>query len=236
MSIIKSAMTAIAKSNSKSLISCLEKMSKEEVQELASHCVISSATIYMSGTWVEESKGNLIDPEDNVLQENISVDRGYKGYLQLHYGPESLHLASIIPIDKNNFDYDEDYFTQGEMLFGEDYGYPADSVDLDYEAKSEDRYLRESELDLDEFDEHDLSVEDYPGEYRLRSVSISANSIELTIDDNKTLKLPILNADSSVLWFLFSVLFMSSKKSIEDLKPFHYDIQDFMENNFGITL
>lgn len=235
MSIIKPAMTAISKSDSKSLISFLEQMSKEEIQELASKYLVKSAVVNMSGTWVEESYGNLVDSEDNVLQEDISVDRSYKGYLELHYHTESLHLASLIPIDRNNCDYDEDYFTPGEMLFGEDYGYPADSVELDCECNGEDRHIREDELDLDQYDEFELSVDDSSSGTRLRSTSISATSILLTLDTLKTLWLPIQNVDHSVSWFLFSILFMSSNKPISALKPFHSEIQEYMESYFGIT-
>ena len=235
MSIIKSAMTAISKSDSKSLISSLEQMSKEEIQELASKYSVRSAVVSMSGTWVEESNGNLVDSEGNVLQEDVSVDRGYKGTLALYYGPESLHFASLIPIDRNNDDYDEDYFTPGEMIFGVDYGCPADGVELDCDCKSEDKHIREDELDLDQYDEFELSIDDNSSEITLNSTSICAASIELNFENQKSLKLPIQNVDLSVSWFLFSILFMSSNKPISELKPFYGDIQEYMESNFDIT-
>ena len=237
MSIIKSAMAAISKSDIDSLVSYLEQMSKEEVQELASMYSVKSAIVYMSGSWVEESKGNLMDSDDNVLQENVSVERGYKGWLELHYGPTSLHFASIIPIDSNNGDYDEDYFTPGEMLFAEDYGYPADSVEADCDCKSEFKNIREEELNLDELDEFDLWVDDNDSYMQLSALSISANSIVLTFEEKKTLKLRIHDVDKSVQWFLFSVLFMSSKKSISELDPsLQSMIQEYMECNFDIIV
>lgn len=236
MSIIKSAMAAISKSDSKSLSSCLDKMSKEELQELASKYLATSATIYMSGSWTEESKAELIDPDGKIIQSNISYERYFNGDLEQYYGSSSIHLAALIAIDQNvTIDYDSDYFTPGSMVFGEDYGLGADDATYTADSRHEERYIRFDEL-ADDIDIYECELDDSSSDINLRSAFIQAITIDILLADKKIITLPLLEAGSNEQWFIFSLLFMSSKKSISDLKDYHYAIEDFMENNFGITL
>ena len=234
MSIIDTAISAIKKQDSDKLIPCLEKMSKEDVQTLAQHFQATSATIFMSGTWMESGKGDLVDSDGNILQANVRVDRGYKGWLELHYGSNSLHLASIIAIDRNNHDFDEDYFTLGEMRFGEDDGLSPDSFHLDCDCKSEDRYINEDEIEnYEDFDEFDLSIEDYSEGGRLVATSISADRIEIKLDSYGLINLPLQEISPNVNWFAFAILFISSKKSISEIEDHHYDIQEFIDERLN---
>lgn len=236
MSIIKSAMAAISKSDSKSLSSCLDKMSKEELQELASKYLATSATIYMSGSWTEESKAELIDPDGKIIQSNISYERYFNGDLEQYYGSSSIHLAALIAIDQNvTIDYDSDYFTAGSMVFGEDYGLGADDATCSADSRHEERYIRFDELP-DDIDIDECGLDDSSSDINLGSAFIQAITIDILLADKKIITLPLLEAGSNEQWFIFSLLFMSSKKSISDLKDYHYSIEDFMENNFGITL
>lgn len=236
MSIIKSAMAAISKSDSKSLSSCLDKMSKEELQELASKYVATSATIHMTGSWVEESQANLVDFDRKVIQENVSYERGFKGDLEQHYGHSSLHLAALIAIDENvTIDYDADYFTPGSMIYGEDYGLGADDATCSADSNFEERYIRRDELP-DDVDIDECELDDSAGDIELRSAFIQAIKIDIHLEDKKVLTLPLLEASPNDQWFIFAILFISSKKSISDLNDHHYSIEDFMENNFGVTL
>jgi hypothetical protein len=234
MKIIDAAISGITKQDRDKLISCLEKMSKEQIQTLAQQFQATSATIYMSGTWVESGKGDLVDSDGNILQADVSVDRGYKGWLKLYYGPNSLHLASIVAIDRNNYDYDEDYFTLGEMRFSEDYGLSPDSFELDCDCKSEDRHINEHEIEnYEDYDLFDLSIEDYSEGGRLVATSISANRIEIKLESDRLINLPLQDISPNVNWFVFAVLFISSKKLISDIESHHDDIQEFIDERLN---
>lgn len=234
MSIIKSAMTAISKSDSKSLGSCLDKMSKEELQELASNYLVTSATIHMAGSWVEESNANLVDLDGNVVQEDVSYERGYKGAIEQYYGHDSLHFAALIAVNPNvTQDYDADYFTPGSMIFGEDYGYPADDASSSADCNFEDRYIRREEIEED-VDLDECELEDSDADTKLYNAFIQAIEIDLILNTKNKITLPLLEAGSNELWFIFSILFKSSKKSIKDLGNGASEVSEFMENNFGI--
>jgi len=236
MSPFNQAELALKALDTESFVNAVAHLNKEQIQELASQFKVISVKVFMSGSWVEVTTGDLIDSDGKILQENISVDTSYRGYFELLYGQDSLHLASLIPVDTSNYEYDEDYFTPGEMLFAEDYGYSPDSFVSDIECKGEFRNIREDEIDLDDFDEFDLSVEDSGSETWLNCVAITANRIELTFKDQGVISLPLQNTHHSVSWFAFSILFMSSNKSIAELRPNEDIIKSFMECHYEIVI
>lgn len=234
MTNIDIAINAITKKDTEKLIGCLETMTKEEIQDLAEQFQAKSATVHMSGTWMEDGKGDLVDSEGNILQADVSVERSYKGWLELHYGPNSLHLASIIAIDRNSDDYDEDYFTLGEMRFGDDYGLSPDSFKMECDCKSEDRDIDESQIEnYEDYDDFELSIDDYSEGGSLFATSISANQMDIDLESYGLISLPLQNTSANVKWFMFALLFMSSKKSISDLEPHHYDIQEFINDQLN---
>ena len=234
MSIIKSAISAISNSNMKALISCLDNMSKEELQELASKYVVTSATIHMAGSWVEESEANLIDFDGNVIQADVSYERGYKGAIEQYYTNDSLHFAALVAVNPNvTEDYDADYFTPGSMIFGEDYGHPADDASSNADCNFEERYIRREEIE-DDVDLDECELEDSDSDTKLYNAFIQAIEIDLILNTKNKITLPLLDAGRNELWFIFSILFISSKKSIKDLGNGAFEVSEFMENNFGI--
>ena len=236
MSIIKSAMSAISKSDRKSLGSCLDKMSKEEIQELASKYAVTSATIHMAGSWVEESKANLVDYDRKIIQEDVSYERGYKGTLEQYYGPDSLHIAASLAVNPNvTVDFDADYFTPGSMLFGEDYDMPADDVSSYADCNFEERYIRRDEIE-DDIDFDECELDESNADIKLGTAFIQATKIDLVLNTNNKITLPLLEAGGNELWFIFSILFMSSKKTLEDLGADVDHVQEFMENYFEIII
>lgn len=234
MSTTKSVLSAIDNEDSDSLAIFLDKLTKEEIQQVASKCQIQSATFLMRGTWIEKTRGNLLNPDGGIIQSNIFIDRGYKGNLQQHYGPNSLHFAAIVAL--KNSDFDEDNFSAGDMLFGEDQGYPADSVDFDADCKSEDRYIQNGEIDYGEFEEDECEVDDNNTEMLLTNAFILPHFIELIFNNGKKIKLPVYEASANVIWFLFASLFMSSKKTFADISQYAWEISEFMLDRFEIDV
>ena len=236
MSPFNQAKLALKALDTDSFVNAVAHLNKEQIQELASQFKVISVKVFMSGSWVEQTSGNLIDSDGRVVQKNVSVDKSYRGYFEMIYGQDSLHLASLIPVNTSNYEYDEDYFTPGEMLFAEDYGYSPDSFEVDIDCIAEFKNIREDEIDLDDFDEYDLSVEDSGSKTWLNCVEITANRIELTFKDQGVISLPLQNTHYSVLRFAFSVLFMSSNKSIAELRRNEDIIKSFMECHYEIVI
>lgn len=235
MSFINSAMTAISNSNNESLSACLIEMSKEELQELAGKYKVTSASIHMAGSWVEESTGNLVDYENRIIQSDVEFERGFKGFIEQYYGPDSLHFAALLALDTNvTKDYDEDYFTPGSMVFGEEYGTPADEATSTADSNFEERYIRENEIE-DDIDIDQCELEDGDADIKLGSAFIQAMEIDLFLSDGKKITLPLLRSESNERWFIFSILYMSSGKTLADLGRGVEDIKEFMESHFEIV-
>ena len=229
-----SALSAINKEDGDSLVTALDKLTKEEIQEVAMKCKIQSATFLMRGTWIERTSGNLLSPDGDILQSDIFIDRGYKGNLQQHYGPNSLHYAAIVALIAS--DFDEDNFSAGDMLFGEDRGCPADSVNFDADCKSEDRYIKNGEIDYGAFEEDECEVDDNDTEMSLTNAFILPHFIELIFKDGKKIKLQVYDGSDNVTWFLFASLFMSSKKTFAAISQYAWEISEFMWDRFEIDV
>jgi hypothetical protein len=233
MTLITSAISAISKSDMSSLSNCLKEMSKGELQELASNYNANSATIYMDGSWMESLSGNLVDNESQIIQENIKLDRWYGGIIEQYYEKNSLYLAALIAIDYNiNSDFDEDYFTIGTMIFGKEYQLSADDCFYDADCNHEERHIRLDEIS-DEVDVDECNIEDDSSDIKLGYASLLATKIELILNDKKTITLPLFEASPKEQWFIFALLFMSSKKSISEISFYHDRIKSFMEENFN---
>lgn len=233
MSLVKKAISAIGKSNMNALRNCLSEMSKAELQNLASEYHAINATIHMSGSWAEECTGNLIDYDRKIIQRDVKFDRGFRGDIEQYYGSESLHIAAITAIHQNvTVDFDSDYFSSGSMIFGKDYDLGADDANFNADINFEERYIRRDELP-DDVDLDECEIDDSEGDIKLSSAFIQAIEIEIELNNKKKLLLPLLEANPNEQWFVFSLLFISSKKAISDIKDHHYDIQEFIENNFS---
>jgi len=75
MSTTKSVLSAIDNEDSDSLAIFLDKLTKEEIQHVASKCQIQSATFLMRGTWIEKTRGNLLSPDGDIIESNIFIVR-----------------------------------------------------------------------------------------------------------------------------------------------------------------
>jgi hypothetical protein len=219
MSVIESAKSAIENSDSEALIEILERLNKSEIQDIATLFDAESVKIHMSGTWV-------------------NLDRGYKGSIEQFFDASNLHSAALIALDVNvTSDFDEDYFSPDEMLFGEEYGLEASSAYCTAECKSEDRHINYGDIEDEDFDADDCEVDDDESESKLLSASISVNKIDVIFQCDSSISFKINDQTNCLtLWYIFSVLFMSSGKSVEDLSGNETIIRDFMESNFDISV
>ena len=237
MSVVESAKSAIESSDSEALVEILENLNKCEIQEIATLYEAESVKIHMSGAWVERLKVNLIDSDGNVVLSGVNVDRSYKGNIEQFFDASNLHSAALIAIDANIGDFDEDYFSPGEMLFGEDYGLDASSAYCTAECKSEDRHINYADIDEEDFDADECEVDDDESDLKLLSASISANKIDIFFRGNSSISFKVNDQTSCLtLWYIFSVLFMSSRKTVDDLSGNESIIRDFMESNFDIEV
>lgn len=236
MTFFNQAVSALKDCDTDLFVASVSHLNKEQIQELASQFKVISAKVIMSGSWVEHTKGDLVDSDGEVVQQNVSIDKSFRGYFEMIYGQDRLHFASLIPVNTSNWEYDEDYFTPGEMLFAKDYGYSPDSFEADINCIAEFKNIREDEIDLDDFDEFDLSVEDSDSKIWLNCVEITANRIELTFKDRGVIALPLQDTHHSVSWFAFSILFKSSNKSISELWRHEDLIKTFMECHYEIVI
>lgn len=238
MSAIKSINSAIANSNSKSLEVILNKLSKEEAQELAYSYKAISAKFIMSGTWIEKCQTNLLDSSGDIIINDIRVERSFKGKLSQFYDLNNLHSAALLILDPNFLrDYDEDYFSPGEMVFGQDYGYGATSSDFDADCKSEERIFDEDELVDRDIDPLDCEVDDHERELNISNAYITVDRLIIGLDGHPSISIAINeNKSYLVLWFLFSLLFISSEKTVEDLGNNSEIIRDFMSEYFQISV
>lgn len=238
MSVINSIKSAISNSDSELLELLLQKLSKAEIQELACSLKAISATINMSGTWVEECKTNLLDASGEVIISDIKVKRGFKGNLSQYYDISNLHSAALVVLDPNfTSDYDEDYFSPGEMLFGQDYGYGATSSDCDADCKSEQKIFSQDEAEGEEFDSLDCEIGDDERELNLSDACVSIDNLIIELDGYPPVSIGIHeDINYLVLWFIFSVLFNSSGKTVQDLGGQSRLISDFMSENFQISV
>lgn len=237
MSVIDIAKNAINNLNIEKLEDILEDLSKEQIQELAFNYKATSVAINMSGTWVEECKAKLLDASGEVILNDVQVERSFKGWLEQAYSGSNLHSAAIAVLDVNfTHDYDEDYFTSGEMLFGEDYGYGASSSIYEADCKSEERYFNQDDIDDEDFDVDECDIDDSETELTIRSVCIVPDRVVMAIDGHPPMAFEISeNISYSTRWFIFSLLFNSSGKTIEDLGLNSQIISEFMSENFEIS-
>jgi hypothetical protein len=238
MSVIESAKSAIENSDSEALIAILERLNKSEIQDIATLFDAESVKIHMSGTWVERIKVNLIDSAGNLALSGVNLDRSYKGSIEQFFDASNLHSAALIALDVNvTSDFDEDYFSPDEMLFGEEYGLEASSAYCTAECKSEDRHINYGDIEDEDFDADDCEVDDDESESKLLRASISVNKIDVIFRCDSSISFKINDqTNCSTLWYIFSVLFMSSGKSVEDLSGNETIIRDFMESNFDISV
>jgi hypothetical protein len=236
MSAIDTAKTAIGNSNFELLEEILEDLSKEQIQELAFYYKTTSVTINMSGTWVEESTANLIDASGKLILSDIQIERGFKGWLAQNYNSSNLHSAALLVLDINFIhDYDEDYFSPGEMLFGADYGYGASSSTYEADCKSEERLFNQDDLD-DDIDVDECDFDDADSELIIQNAYIVPNRVVITLDGYPSISFKVSKDMSySTRWFIFSLLFNSSGKTIEDLGLNSQIVSEFMSENFEIS-
>jgi len=236
MPAIDTAKSAISNSNFELFEEVLENLSKEQIQELAFSYKATSMTINMSGTWVEICRAKLLNSSGKVVLDDIRLERGYKGWLEQFYDSSTLHLAALAVLDTNfTVDFDEDYFSAGEMLFGKDYGFGASSSDFEAECKSEERIYNELDVDDEDFDPDDCDVDDNDSPVTLRSVYITVNSLIIAIEGHPSISIKVHQATNHlVCWFVFALLFNSSGKSVDELGD--YSVRYFMEDNFQLSV
>ncbi|AWW50221.1 hypothetical protein POPA111323_09530 [Polynucleobacter paneuropaeus] len=233
------AIKALKNLDTSAFMEIVAYLNKEQIQDLALKCKAISANIYMSGSWVEKSKADLIDPAiGSLIYQDVPYESEFEGELIQQYITESLHLASIVCLDQNiQYDFDEDYFESGSMKFGLDYEYPADLVKIKSTCKYQKLSLKDDEIEeagLSEF-KYTLDQGKHPSE--LSSASIFANSIEILFDHKKSMRFPLKGSNYSLIWFLFSVLFMSSNKTVAEISFANgKTIKDFIWDNFGIFI
>lgn len=238
MPTIDAAKSAISDSNFELLEKILEDLSKEQIQELAFYYKATSVKINMSGSWVELCSAKLLNSSGEVVLDDIRLERGYKGWLEQFYDSSALHLASIAVLNRNfTYDFDEDYFSPGEMLFGKDYGFGASSSDYDAECKSEERIYSELDVDDEDFDPDDCDVDENESSLTIQSVYIVPNSLIISLEGHPSISIKVHQDISHlVLWFVFALLFNSSGKSLSDLDGGSAIISEFMDENFQISV
>jgi len=235
MSLTNFASMAIAESNVDTLLEILQKLSKEEIQDLASRFKVHSATINMFGSWVESCLVNIVDIHQNIIQKDIPREQSLCGDIQQLYSAESLHFASLVVL-QDNTDYDEDYFEPRTMLFDGDFGYPADSSSYDFDCRHQELILPRSLTEDEDFDLDNYEIDDYDSLITIDTASISVISIELIFENGTNLDLPLNRSNAKLDWFVFSLLFMSSKKSLQDFNRLDYIISEFMKEHFDIDV
>lgn len=236
MSYFNRAAVALKNWNSVDFCNVVDKLGKSEIQELASMFNIQSGTLHMQGTWIEQFKADLVNSDSEVIQAAITCERGYKGKLDQYYSADSLHFLAIICVDTNfTNDYDEDNFKPGTMLF-DFYDAPADSADYSFECNYESRSVRTNDAEDDDFDESEYDIEELNSPIELRQAYIVPTSIELTLVGGKPITFDVSDPSPELRWFLFSSLFISSRKSISELTNHYFEIKDFMAQNFDILV
>lgn len=231
---VENAKSAIINSNNEMLQKILCALSKEKIQELAFNYKATSATISMSGTWVERCEAKLIGPSGEIVANNIVLERGFKGWLKQSYDASNLHAASLAVLDANfTVDFDEDYFSPGKMLFGEEAGFPASSSSYEADCKSEQRIFDEYELEELDVDPGECEVVENDSEITLHNVYIKPSRLDIPLANNSTISIDVSGQVSHlVLWFVFALLFNSSGKRMDDLGGNAEIIKYFMEDNF----
>jgi len=237
-SVINSAKSAIENSKSELLEEILERLSKEQIQELAFNYKATSVTINMFGSWIEECRAKLLNSSGKKILDDIRLERGYKGSLKQFYDSDRLHLAALVILDPNfSSDYDEDYFSPGEMLFGEEYGFGASSSDFDADCKSEERFFNEFDVNEEDFDPDDCDVEENESGLSIHNVYIVPSLLTIALDGHPSISIKVReDIDHSVIWFSFALLFASSGKTIDDLEGNSQIIKYFMSDNFQISV
>lgn len=242
MSVIDFAKSAISNSNFEKLEEILQGLTKDQIQELAFYYKATSVIINMSGTWVEECKANLLDASGKIILKDVQIERSFKGWLEQSYDDSNLHSAAIAVLDTNfTYDYDEDYFSSGEMLFGKDYGYGASSSIYEADCTSEERYFNQDDIDEEDVDEDfdidDCDIDDNNSELSIHSAYIIPDRVVIELDGFPSINLKI-SGDISYLtrWFIFSLLFNSSGKTIDDLEGNSLIISEFMSEEFKISV
>ena len=236
MSSFNRASRALKNQNSDEFCKVVNRLKKSEIQELASMLNIQSGTLHMQGSWVEQFQADLVNSDSEVIQAAVTCERGYKGKLDQHYSADSLHFLAIICIDANfTNDYDEDNFKPGTMLF-DFYDAPADSADYSFECNYESRSVSSNDVEDEDYDESEYDLEELNFPIELRQASIVPTSIELTLIGGKSITFDVSDPSPELRWFLFSSLFMSSGKSISELVTRHFEIKDFMTQNFDILV
>ena len=232
------AKSAISNSNFELFEEILMDLSKEQIQELAFFYKATSVTINMSGTWVEICRAKLLNSSGKVVLDDIRLERGYKGRLEQFYDSSALHLAALAVLDANfTADFDEDYFSAGEMLFGKECGFGASSSAFEAECKSEERIYNELDVDDEDFDPDDTEVDENGSSLIIQSVYIVPNRLIILIEGHPPISIKVYKDISHlVLWFVFALLFNSSGKSLNDLDKDSAIISDFMDDNFQISV
>jgi hypothetical protein len=236
MSSFKRAAVALKNQNSDEFCKVVDKLKKSEIEELAAMLNIQSGILQMQGSWIEQFKADLVNSDSEVIQAAITCERGYKGLLEQMYGPGSLHFLAVTCIDVNfSNDYDEDNFEPGTMLF-DLFDAPADSADYSFESNYESRSIRTNEIEDEDFDESEYDIEELNFPIELTQAFIVPKNIKLALVGGKSITFNVSDPSPELCWFLFSSLFMSSGKSISELTTRHFEIKDFMNQNFDILV
>lgn len=238
MSLNDSIKNAIANADSECLVSLIRKLTKEEVQKIAYSYRAKSATLIMFGTWVEECDANLLDSSGEVVFSDIRLERGFKGWLNQVYDVNNLHSVAIAVLDENfTGDYDEDFFSVGDMLFGEEQGYGASTSENEADCKSEERTIQE-DIDEEEIDPFEYQIDEHNREMIISNAYISTKRLIIELDGYPEISIDVSGGvNYLVRWFVFSVLYLSSGKTIEELdKNSATTISDFMNEYFQISV
>lgn len=220
MASIKTALSALTGLDSKVLVKSVDKLSRDQLEELATKANVVEAVVHMSGSWIEETYVELTDSKNKVIQKKVPCEQEYRGKLLQFFHLDTLHDAALFVLHQCiDEEFDEDYFEPGSMLLDID---GADDVELNFECTGES-------IDTD-VEEYEVNYGKYSVE--LSSVAITANTISLYIDSGKTLELPLKDASIQLKWFIFSLLFKSSRKTYDDFKNGSEAVDEFIEQNF----
>lgn len=220
MASINTALSALTGLDSKALVKSVVKLSREQLEELATKANVVEAVVHMSGSWIEETYVDLIDSKNKIIQKKVPCEQEYRGKLLQCFHIDTLQDAALFVLDQCiDEEFDEDHFEPGSMLLDV---HGAENVELNAECTGES-------IDTD-LDEHEVNYGKYPVE--LSTAAITANTISLRIDSDKSLELPLKDASAQLKWFIFNILFKSSHKTYDDFKNGSEAVDEFIEQNF----